>query len=160
VTRAPTGRAAVGGPPAPHALRERGSVPIELVLGLGVLVLPIALLVALFPGWAERTAMARVATQEAARAAALAVSAEEGRAAALALVEQIAVNHDVPLEDLLAAEVHVPVDATGDLLRGGEVVATVRIAIPTPAVPLLPTGATLSRTVTHRERLDDYRSLP
>jgi hypothetical protein len=139
---------------------DEGSVPIELALGLGLLVLPIAMLVALFPGWAERTAMARVAAQEAARIAALADSVEAGQQAGEELVLRIAANHDVAPEDVLLAEVLVPVDALGDPLRGGEVVATVRVAIPVPALPLGLSAAPLRRTVTHRERIDDHRSLP
>lgn len=139
---------------------ERGSVPIELALGLGVLVLPVAMLVALFPGWAERSAVARVAAQEAARIAALADTAEAGRAAGEALVLRIAANHGVPPEEVVLTEVRVPVDALGDPLRGGEVVATVRVAIPVPDVPLGRPGRPLWRTVTHRERIDDHRSVP
>jgi hypothetical protein len=139
---------------------ERGSVPIELALGLGLLVLPVAMLVALLPGWAERTAVARVAAREAARIAVLADTPEAGRAAGEGLVVRIADNHDIPPEDLLQVQVLVPADPSGDLLRGGEVVATVRVAIPVPVLPLTGGVGPLWRTATHRERIDDHRSLP
>lgn len=138
--------------------RERGAVALELALGMGLLVLPIALLVAVFPGWAERTAMARVAAQEAARVAALSESSGEGIAAGEALALQIAANHDVPPSEV-STDISVPVDSAGDLRRGGEVVASVTVAIHMPALPLTGSGWSVDWTITHRERIDDYRSL-
>ena len=131
---------------------------LELALGVGLLLLPVAMLVAVFPGWAERTAMAKVAAQEAARAAALSESAAEGIAAGEALAAQIAANHGVPASEL-TTEISVPVDAAGDLMRGAEVTASVTVEIRMPALPLPGTGWSIDRTITHRERIDDYRSL-
>ncbi len=138
---------------------SKGSVALELTLGLGLLVLPVALLVAVFPGWAERTAMARVAAQEAARIAVLADDAASGEAAGAAMALQVAANHGVPVGDL-ATTVAVPRDARGDPLRGGIGIATVTVAIRLPALPLTGAPRAFSWTVTHRERIDDYRSLP
>jgi len=61
---------------------ERGSIPIEFALGIGVLMLPVAVLVLIFPNWAERQSMARVAAQESAREAAIAPDWDSGAAAA------------------------------------------------------------------------------
>ncbi len=139
-------------------MSDRGSVPLELALGVGLLVLPVAMLVAIFPGWAERTAMARVAAQEAARAAALAESAPEGIAAGKSLAAQIAANHGVSAGDV-SIDIAVPVDAAGDLKRGDEVLASVTVAIRMPSLPIPGAAWSIGWTVTHRERIDDYRSL-
>lgn len=159
--RVPVARRADGtrcGAPRRSGDDQRGAVPLELALGVGLLVLPVALLVAVFPGWAERTAMARVAAQEAARAAVLAEAPADAANAGRAMALQIAANHDVPEGDV-TAEVSVPVDAAGDLHRGADVVATVTVAIRMPALPLTGAGWSVGWTVTHRERVDDHRSL-
>ena len=49
---------------------ERGFIATELVLGLGLLVLPVALLVLTLPGWSERQATARAARLPTAKAGA------------------------------------------------------------------------------------------
>jgi hypothetical protein len=117
------------------------------------------MLVAVLPGWAERTAMARVAAQQAARVAALSPDPAAGHAAGLAAAAQVAANHGVPSKDLVAT-ITVPVDELGDPRRGGEVAVTVRVAIPVPDVPFTPPDLHWRWTVTHSERIDDYRSLP
>lgn len=138
---------------------DRGSVGLELALGLGLLVLPVAMLVAVFPGWAERTAMARVAAQEAARIAVLADDPDDGEIAGVAFADQIARNHGVPAQDLTTT-VLVPRDPDGSPARGGEASATVSVVIRLPELALTGGAKAFSWSVTHAERIDDYRSFP
>jgi hypothetical protein len=138
---------------------ERGSVAIEWVMGLGVLVLPIAMMVAVFPTWVERTSMARVAAQEAARVGALAETVTDGMSAGAAMAYQVAANHDVRADDL-AVTVVIPSDAHGDPQRDGVVSATVTVRIPVTAIPLIADTGGISWSVSHHERIDRYRSFP
>ena len=46
---------------------EAGFVATELILGIGLLILPVALLVLTLPGWSERQTTARVIARETAR---------------------------------------------------------------------------------------------
>ena len=84
--------------------------------------------------------------------------AAEGITAGEALAAQIAANPGVSASEL-TTEISVPGDAAGDLLRGAEVTASVTVEIRMPALPLPGTGWSIDRTITHRERIDDYRSL-
>ena len=132
---------------------ERGSAPIELALGVGLLVLPVALAVVTFPTWVERQSMARLAAQEAARTVVLASDGTAGVAAAAALVGQIAVNHGLPASDVALA-------VDGTLTRGGAVTAAVTVAFPAAVFPGFGTVGAVSWTVRHTEQVDAYRSFP
>lgn len=132
---------------------EDGSVPIEFALGVGLLLLPVAVLVLTFPTWAERQSLARLAAQEAARTVVLATDPADGYQAATALAHRIAANHGAP--DAITA-----VTYGGAPVRGGSITATVTVAIPLPGLPpfdLLPAPAW---TTSHTEPIDPYRSLP
>lgn len=137
----------------------RGAVPIEFVAGVALLVLPVAMLVAVFPAWAERQSMARLAAAEAAREAVRADDVAAGIASAEQLAARIAANHGVA-PDEFTVTVDLPVDpASGRPARGAMVVVTARVQIPLVAVPLVGQAGGFSWTVTHQARIDDYRSL-
>jgi hypothetical protein len=138
---------------------ERGNVAIEWVAGVGLLVLPIAMMVAVFPTWSERTSMARVAARESARVGALADTPGDGMAAGQAMAYQVAANHGVSVGDM-SVTVLVPADAQGDPDRHGVVTATVTVKIPVTALPWFGTAGGFSWTVTHQEHIDRYRSFP
>ncbi len=131
---------------------ERGSIPIEFALGIGVLMLPVAVLVLIFPNWAERQSMARVAAQESAREAAIAPDWDSGAAAASEVAAQIAANHGLAAEDL--QEIRL----SGSLSRGGSVTATVTVRVPVIVVPGLAPAGGFSWTASHTEPVDRYRS--
>ncbi|MDQ3974201.1 MAG: hypothetical protein M3276_07685 [Actinomycetota bacterium] len=131
--------------------QARGQIPIEFALGVGLLVLPIAVLVLSLPTWAERQNMARLAAQEAARTLALASDWESGTAAAAAVVGEFAANHG-----LEPAAVVVSFD--GYLTRGGAVTAHVTAAFPTTVFPGIGTVGSFSWTTSHTEHVDNYRS--
>jgi hypothetical protein len=129
--------------------RERGSTPVELALGVALLLLPTMLLVLVLPTWAERQAMVRVAAQEAARAAVL---AGDWGAARLAAAE-VAANHGL-------APDAVGVTFDGRLHRGGTVAATASARLPVVVLPGLGAVGGFTVRATHREPVDPYRSLP
>lgn len=133
--------------------RERGGAPIEFALAVGLLLLPIAALVSVFPTWVERQSMARVAAREAARAVVLADSWDTGVLTAMERAERVAANHGIDSADL-----HMVMD--GALTRGASVTATASVEIPISVVPGFGSTGGFTWTVTHTERVDDYRSLP
>lgn len=134
-------------------MSERGGVPVEFALGVGVLVLPVALLVLSLPTWVERQSAARLAAQEAARAAVLADSMAAGTAAGQAAAAQVAVNHAIDPADLT-------VTFTGGVARGQELTATVTARFPALAIPGIGDAAGFTWAVHHTERVDAYRSIP
>jgi hypothetical protein len=132
---------------------EQGSVAVELSLGIGLLVLPMALLVLLLPTWLERQSMARVAAQEAARSVAVAADPQQASAIASEVVTRIAVNHGLPADA-------ITVRISGGLGRGQVVTATVTVDMPATSFPGLTEVGGFSYTTAHREVIDPYRSLP
>lgn len=137
---------------------ERGGVPVEWALGVALLLLPVVMLVAVMPTWAERQSMARLAAREAARLAALADDPASGEAAGSALALEIAANHGVTAAEA-GVSVHVPVDAAGAPSRGGVVTARVEVAVPLVTVPGFGAVGGWRIVATHHEPLDRYRSL-
>lgn len=132
---------------------DGGSVAVELAMGVGVLLLPVAVLVLLLPTWVERQSMARLAAQEAARAVVLADSDASARTAAEEAARTIAANHGLG-QDLRTVEV------SGGLVRGGTVTATVRVRVPLTALPFAGDVGGFTVTARHREPVDRYRSFP
>lgn len=130
---------------------ERGGVPIEFALGVGVLLLPVAILVLTFPTWVERQSLARLAAQEAARTVVLAHDYTAGVAAGAELAQQVAVNHGLAADELQVA-------FTGSLQRGATVTAIVTVRIPAAAFPGIGSVGAMSWTTSHTEHVDRYRS--
>lgn len=134
---------------------ERGSSPIELVLGIALLLIPASLVVMSLVPWVERQIVARVAAREAARVVVLADDPAEAADQVGDLVDQIGGNYGLARDE-------ISVRLTGDLVRGSVVVAEVTVQIPLLQVPGIGSrlGPAPSWTVSHSERIDDYRSLP
>jgi hypothetical protein len=130
---------------------QRGSVPIEFALGVGVLVLPVALLVLTLPGWVERQMVARLAAQQAARLVVL--EGEADVAAVARLVDGIAANHGVPAGD-------VAVEVAPSPAPGAVVTAAVTVRVPVAVVPGFGPAGGFTLRAAHSVRVDDYRSLP
>lgn len=131
--------------------RQEGNALVELILFVGLILLPTLMLVTSLPTWWERQSLGRLAAQEAARTVALADSWEQGVPAAQAIVAQLASNHDVDPADLSVA-------FGGALRRGQAVSATVTIAVPSTTIPLLTSLPAFHLTSTHREQVDHYRT--
>lgn len=127
-------------------------MPVELALGVGVLILPVAVLVLSLPTWVERQSAARLAAQEAARAVVLADSLPAGLAAGEAAAAQVATNHGIDPADF-------SVSFSGELARGQAITAAVDARFPALALPGFGDAAGFTWTVTHAEQVDAYRSL-
>ncbi|MFI5372729.1 MAG: hypothetical protein ACHQ52_14325 [Candidatus Eisenbacteria bacterium] len=127
----------------------------ELVLGVGLLVFPVALLVLTLPGWSERQTTARVVAREAARRV-----AREGvcdRDGATLLGATMAQNLGLGPADL-----RVELDcAPGDtLVAGSDVLAEVTVRMPAVQIPGVGVVGEWEWTARHREPVDRYGSPP
>jgi predicted signal transduction protein with EAL and GGDEF domain len=132
---------------------EEGYVSIELVAGLAVLVAPIALVVLTLPTWFARQNVARLAAQQAARTAAVTLSAAQGTAIARAIGVD---NHLDPAR----GELSVAFDPASSFGRGGTITAEVTVRMPLTVIPALGTIGGFSLTEKFSESIDKYRSLP
>jgi hypothetical protein len=129
---------------------ERGFVAIEFVAAVAFLLLPIVVLVATVPIWAERRHAATVAAREAARELVDAWP-NANPADAVDIAERVAADHGVGSADVV---VRVP-SAGGD--RGSYVRVEVVVRMPAIAVMGMHAGAWHYTAVALR-RVDDYRS--
>jgi hypothetical protein len=129
---------------------ERGFVAIEWVSAIGFLLLPIVMLVATLPVWAERKHAATVAAREAARVLVRdwpAGSAER----ATTVAREVAADHGIGADDVT---VRMRAANGG---RGDEVRVEVDVVMPAIEVGSVRTGAW--RYTAHAvRRIDDYRS--
>lgn len=130
---------------------ERGSAPVELALGVGVLVVPVVLLLATLPPLVEHRAIARLAAAEAARIVATGDGSTATTATARATAEAMAGDR--------AATVAF-CGGTCPVVRGAVVEVVVAVEAPAFAVPLVGEIGAVRVSASHRERVDDYRSLP
>ena len=130
------------------------------MLCVALLIVPMGLLVAVLPTWAEHQHAARVAAREAARIAAHADGPGEAVGGATQMASQVLSNHAVAAHDVLGVGVDVDADGAGRLERGGQVHVEVSVRVPVRGIPLLGDIGGFTWTTGHRERIDDYRSLP
>jgi hypothetical protein len=134
---------------------EHGFIATELAMGLGLLVLPVALLVLTLPGWSERQATARVISREVARRI-----AREGvcdRAAGRELGVTMARNLGVPVDGL---DVVVVCPGGAELTPGADVEAQVTVPMPAVEIPGIGAVGEWSWTARHREPVDRYGASP
>ena len=132
---------------------ESGYVAAELALGVGLLVFPVALLVLTLPSWSERQTTARSIAREVSRVVAVAGVCDRGRAADT--------GHDMARNlGLAPSDVDVQLDcASGERLpRGGNVRASVTVAVPAVTFPGIGSVGAWSWTAHHSEPVDQYRS--
>ncbi|HEY5170169.1 MAG TPA: hypothetical protein VIK54_00420 [Acidimicrobiia bacterium] len=136
---------------APNQRRgEPGFVAIEWVAAIAMLLLPIVVLVATMPGWAERRHAATVAAREAARD--LADNWPNGDPeAAVVVARDVAADHGVDAADL---DVRVP--SVGEA-RGDEVEVDVEVTMPAIGVGGMSVGS-WHYTARATRRVDDFRS--
>jgi hypothetical protein len=130
---------------------EAGFVATELVVGIAVLVVPVALLVLTLPGWSERQVTARVISREVARR--IARDGECDTDAVRVLAVDMARNLGVR-----APDVSVAVDCADgqELEPGTDVEASVTVAMPAVQLPGLGAVGAWSWTANHREPIDRY----
>jgi hypothetical protein len=130
---------------------DGGFVSVELVLGLVLLVLPVALLVLTLPTWFARQDLARLAAQQAARQAVIAESGAQGPS----MVSEIAANNG-----LGPGQMTLSWASSSNFAPGGLVTAQVSVRIPATIIPGLGTIGSFTWTATFSERVDQYRSAP
>lgn len=130
---------------------ERGASPLELTLGLMLIVVPVAVMVLSVAPVFEHHNFARRAAAEAART--LVLSPENGHEAALSVVTTLAIGHDI---DPASVDVLFCGGGGCGLERGS--IASVEVAVLVPEVSaFLPIGSLTIRAV-HSEQVDPYRS--
>lgn len=132
---------------------ESGFVATELVAGVALLVVPVALLVLTFPRWSERQTTARVIARELARRAARDAVCDRG--AARALADTMAVNLGVVPRDL---QVELACADGSGLAPGADIEVRVTVAMPAVHLPGLGAVGAWSWTASHREPVDRYAS--
>ena len=128
---------------------ERGFVAVEWVAAIAVLMLPVVVLVATLPNWAERRHAATVAAREAAAVAV--VNAVVDPDVARTVATEVAANYGIDASDI---DVRVRAGAA----RGEYVTVEVRVRMPAIAVAGLVRAGGWTYTATQHRRLDDYRS--
>ncbi len=129
---------------------ESGFVAIEWVAAVALLLLPMVVLVASLPGWAEHRNAATIAAREAARD--LANRWPNGDPAAAALVaREVAADHGIAADD-----VDVRVITVGQA-RGDETEVDVEVTMPAISVGGMAAG-TWHYTARATRRIDDFRS--
>lgn len=142
---------------------QRGSAPLELALGAGVLLIPAALLVLSFGPWLETRAFTRLAAGEAARAVVLG----NGDGSAAALVWRMADGAGIDASRVRlgfcggapVSVTRVPVGGCAPLRRGGLVRVVVQVEVPLIRTPFGAVGGLRVQSA-HAEPVDLYRSLP
>ena len=129
---------------------ERGFVAIEWVAAIALLLLPVVVLVATMPAWAERKNAATVAAREAVRD--LVDNWPNGDPAAAVLVaDDVALDHGIDLADIV-----VRVPSVGEE-RGDEAEVEVEVTMPAIGVPGMSAGS-WHYTARATRRVDDFRS--
>jgi hypothetical protein len=122
---------------------------VEWVAAIALLLLPVVLLVATLPSWAERRHAATVAAREAASAAVL--RAQVDPVSARRIATEVAGNYGIDPGD-------VAVDVRAGARRGEYVTVDVRVRMPAVEVPGIASLGGWTYTATQHRRLDDYRS--
>lgn len=137
---------------------ESGHAAVELALGIGLLLLPAAVLVLGFGPWSERTVLATSAAAEGSRAAVIALSVEAGSV----VVAEMAENFGLSAGEVRVGWCGASPAASGggdcSFVRGAAVEAVVEVWVPLITTPWGQIGGVwVSRS--HVENIDLYRSL-
>ena len=130
---------------------QRGSaIPLTLLLGTTLIVMPVMVLVLTLPTWEQRAVDAQDAARTAARALVTADDWDDGISAADEAVSQLVAGDGLPPSDLT-------VTYSGSLNPGGTVSAAVTVVIPAGNFPGLGFVGALHYTASSTEHVDSYR---
>jgi hypothetical protein len=133
-------------------LGDRGQVAaVEMMLGF-VWIVAVAMVVMTVPTWIAEQSAARAAADEAARAVVVSDSCAAGQARAAELVRDIEEAHGLDGGELDLAW------SGCSLERGADVTAHVTFTVDAVSLPLGIEVGSFSRTVSHTESVDLYRS--
>jgi hypothetical protein len=137
--------------------RRRGNggfLSVEYAAAIGFLLMPVALIVMTLPVWPERQTIARVAAEEAARAAALESNAVDAATAGRQIAEEVFSNWG--LDPAVNA---TQIVIAGDPRAREPVTATVTVSMPAVRVPgMFEVSDGWEWTAVHSEAVDKYRS--
>jgi hypothetical protein len=133
--------------------RDRGASPLELALGLMLLVVPVTIIVLSVAPVFEHRNFVRRAAAEAART--LVLADDQPEAAAVSVVKTLAIGMGIDPADVT---VILCAGAACSLERGAQVSVEVIAAVPELS-SFLPIGE-LTVNATHVEQVDLYRSRP
>ena len=136
----------------PDLSRQAGSAPLSLVLGLGLLLVPLLLIVLSIPTWEARTVDARDAASLAARVLVTSSTWGDGVVAARNAIAEVGTNDGISPDQIRSA-------FDGSLARGSTVRVEVTVVIPATQIPLVGAVGSLHYTATSYEMVDQYRSL-
>jgi hypothetical protein len=126
------------------------ATPLSLMLGVGLIVLPVLALVLTLPTWEQRTVDAQDMARNAARTLVTADSWQTGIDAANQTVDDISTGDGLTSADVSSSY-------SGSLTAGGTVTVSVTITIPAGVLPGLGTIGTMHYTATSTEHVDSYR---
>jgi len=136
-----------------RAVDAGAATPLTLMLGVGLIILPVMVLVLTLPTWEQRAVDAQDAARDAARALVLSNSWTAGTAEANQAVLRVVYG-----DGLVPGDVEVAY--TGSLDPGGSVTAAVTVVIPAGNLPGLGFVGTLHYTARSTEHVDSYRDSP
>jgi len=125
---------------------------VEMILVLGLILLPTIAGVAQLPRWVDAKSTADLAAQEAARQMVLADTWAEGAAAGHSVAAAVVGNRGFDVGSL------TEVSFGGTLERGATITVTVTLQVPPVILPGFgPVGGTIALSRSATERVDDYR---
>lgn len=141
---------------------QRGSAPIEVVLGIGLILIPLTLLSLSFGAYLQRMVFVRIAAVEAGRELVLSDGSEDG---VVALIAEIARNHGVQASEVavgfcggaIRPVTDPPGSGCGSPEKGKEFTVTVTVAVPALVTPYGEVGNLMARA-SHTEMVGLYRS--
>lgn len=142
-------------------MNQRGHASVELALGIGLLMLPVALVVLAFGPWSERRVLAEAAAAESARAVVIQLDHRSGAEVVAEMTGSHGLGGDLVRLGWCGGEPGPLSDPGGGcpLSRGTVVVATVQVWVPLVSTPWGEVGG-IWITAEHAEPIDLYRSLP
>lgn len=141
---------------------ERGSAPLEMVLGIGLVLIPLALISLSFGPLLQRIVFTRIAAAEAARELVLSDGSENS---ALALIRQMALNHGLAIGGVevgfcggvTAPATSAPRSVCGPPVKGELVTVLITIRSPAFVTPYGGVGG-ITIAASHTEMVGLYRS--
>jgi Flp pilus assembly protein TadG len=142
-------------------LTDRGHAAVEFALAVGVLLLPVALVVASFGPWLERRVLAESAAAEAARVAVIELDEEQGVEAVRQAITSHGLSEDLVRLGWCGSSPGILSASAGScsLTRGSTASAVVEVWVPLVQTPWGEVGGLWVRAA-HVEPVDLFRSLP
>ena len=141
---------------------ERGSAPIEMLLAIGLILVPMALISLSFGPYLQRMVFVRIAAVEGGRELVLSDGSEAG---VLALITEIARNHGVEAGEVavgfcggtIRPVTDPPGPGCGPPTKGGRFTVTVTVNVPAFITPYGEVGQ-VTTGASHTEMVGLYRS--